>query len=138
MGTRGVISIVRDGETVIKAVCGCDGYNDELLVKAIEQLSHITADIIYAEAERVKFGCPACLVVSERVGDGSVRHKTNGASEDLTVWYSANFADPESNPRWKRGTGVSAKVIRWLPHWMYNERVGLKPQTARHRLRAER
>lgn len=36
MATQAIVSLVKNGHTFIKIVCGCDGYNTKKLVKIIK------------------------------------------------------------------------------------------------------
>jgi hypothetical protein len=72
MTTQAIISLVKNGHTFIKIMCGCDGYNADKFVKAIKdsKLDNIKTgtDILklyYIMALENGFGCKDCLVVMD-------------------------------------------------------------------------
>lgn len=107
MGTQGLIAIVDGGQTILKAVCGCDGCNAEKLARKIATYGVLRADfnIVYEFAELVGFGCPDCLIVWSR---GGMRWK---AGYDLPARYWETFDNPTFNPRWEQGTASHVWLI---------------------------
>ena len=103
MGTQGVVSITRDGNTFIKAICGCEGYNANELLERLADIIQckcpITPQTVYKAALASKFGCGDCLVVmseTEAVFDFE-------GKGDLPSSYRTTFDDPKFNPRWGYG-----------------------------------
>lgn len=105
MATQGIVSVVRGGETVLKCVTGCDGYNAEKLADAIRARGMLTAAEAHALALEVGYGCDRCLVVQDVNGD--VYH----GDDDLEPRYRATFSDPRFNPRWESGTAHHTVIV---------------------------
>jgi hypothetical protein len=103
--TNGVVSITRVGRVIVKAVCGCDGYNAGHLAGAIRRLRLEAKDEVYMAALGAGFGCRECLVVQDADGE---RYEGPG---DLGPLYREEFADPTFNPRWERGDGACTRVV---------------------------
>ena len=109
MATQGVVSVVVDGETRVKAVAGSDGYNAPLLAAEIRR-EHLTSpeDVLNA-AKRVHFGNERDLVVQ-----GPDRNLYEGGN-DLSGLYMdrEKFRNPEFNPRWENGTADHVEVVKF-------------------------
>lgn len=101
MGTNAVVSVVRNGKTVVKAVTGCDGQSASDLAKLIAQRRRTDALGVLAAAKEVSFGCEDCLVVMDK-------HEiyAKDAEDLMGGLYYTKFDDPEFNPRWDRGTAA--------------------------------
>lgn len=110
MGTQGVVSIVKNGKPIVKAVCGCNGYNAEKLAEVIKKDNLTTAYQVWQAAKEVGFGCVDCLVVSDRQ-----KHYYNG-HEELSLLYWKKFDDPQFNPRWEHGTAAYTLIIEAAPN----------------------
>jgi NAD(P)H-nitrite reductase large subunit len=66
MATQGVVALVDEsGKTLVKAVCGCNGYNADKLGKNISRMNLRTIEEIYNQAINDEFGCQACLVIMD-------------------------------------------------------------------------
>jgi len=101
MSTNGMISIVKNGETIVKVIAGCDGYNAESATQEIiEYIAMGGEDLedIYEIAVEKKFGCKDCLTVL-----GKKRSLCKGYSSE-PISYRETFDDPQFNPRNKDGS----------------------------------
>ena len=113
MATQAIVSLVKNGHTFIKIICGCDGYNAEKLVKILKEDRPDNIKDIYIMALESGLGCKECLVVmnSENiVFDGD---------ENIDQLYREKFDDPSFNTRWKMGTADIVIVLkiddqRWI------------------------
>ncbi|MBE3084617.1 MAG: (2Fe-2S)-binding protein [Bacteroidetes bacterium] len=105
MSTNGILSITKNGQTIIKVVCGCDGMDIPELAKAIKKKKLITAEDIYNLA-RKHVGCEKCLVVQDAEGNFFGLEE-----DDLPKLYKEKFLDPKFNPRWERGTAAYTEII---------------------------
>lgn len=104
--TNGIVSMVKGGQVVIKAVCGCDGYNAPALAHLLKQESEVPElEAVHRLALDVGFGCEDCLVVQ-----GTDRNLFLG-EDDLSPLYREKFGDPSFNPRWERGTCGNVEVV---------------------------
>lgn len=99
MGTQGVVSLVRDGQVIVKAVCGCGGYRAEDLAREIITHGISTAPLVYDAARKIEFGCIDCLTVMD--GYGAIFY---GAQPEPPDRYIETLQDPQFNPRWELGT----------------------------------
>lgn len=111
MATQAVVSLV-DGkqQVLIKVVVGCNGFNADELVAAIEASStkmHLSAQDVFEMAKQAHFGCPQCCVVIERKGMNVVTF----LQDAIPQRYFQTFDDPKFNPRWERGTASHIRVI---------------------------
>lgn len=108
MATQGIVSVVVDGETRVKAVAGSDGYNASLLAAEIRRNHLTTPEAVLEAAKRVNFGGACDLVVQGPNGNLFEGH------EDLSDLYlnPEIFRNPTFNPRWKHGTADYVEVIR--------------------------
>ena len=106
MATQGIVSLVNEqGETLVKVICGCDGYNAEKLANWLKQ--HPTLDLpeIHHKAIEFDFGCNDDLVVMS-ANDVYFR-----GEDDLPDLYRQTFNDPKFNPRWQIGTAPYVEVV---------------------------
>ena len=102
MTTNGIISIVKNDETIMKIIAGCDGYNAETTAKEIIEFMKVGGDPtnlqdIFDIAIEKKFGCKDCL---------TVMNKTDSLSEAQSEEpreYRETFEDPQFNPRNRNG-----------------------------------
>lgn len=106
MTTQAVISIVKNGHTFIKIVCGCEGYNAEKLAKIIEDKQLDKIKDIYDAALTAKFGCKDCLVV---MNDNDMIFK---GDEEPSSLYRDTFDNPSFNPRWKCGIADNVIILK--------------------------
>lgn len=106
MATQAIISLVKNGHTFIKIICGCDGYNAEKLVKNIKKDQTDNIKDIYIMALENGFGCIECLVVMDS------EHVIFGGEENIDPLYRETFDDPSFNPRWKRGTADFVTILK--------------------------
>lgn len=108
MGTQGVVSILLDGRTLVKAVAGCQGQAAEALAAVLDEHRVLTAEDVQTAAVMVGFGCRLCLVVMDK--DGMLCEVTpKGATFDR---YQNTFSDPYFNPRWDSGTASEVHIVR--------------------------
>jgi hypothetical protein len=109
MATQGIVSVVVNGKTVVKAVAGSDGYKANLLAAEIRRDSLVNPDDIFAAAKRLGFGCQENLVVQEPGRNIFEGH------EDLAGLYldPVKFADARFNPRWEHGTAYHTEVVEF-------------------------
>lgn len=105
MGTQGVVSVVKNGETKVKVVVGCEGYNADGLAERIKAEGLQSIHEIYEAARVQPFGCIDCLVVMDK-------ETALPDEEDLFGLYRDKFGDPEFNPRWRHGTAAHVVVIQ--------------------------
>lgn len=105
MSTQGLLTLTRNGEVILKAVCGCNGFNVGALAEKVEGLDILVVNEVYRAAKEVRFGCPACLVVFDE------DEKRSQDDEGLDL-YRETFSQPRFNPRWRRGDGAETMVIR--------------------------
>lgn len=106
MTTQAIVSIVKNGHTFIKAVCGCNGYNAEKLAKIIKDNRLDKIRDIYKIALENKFGCIDCLVV---MNNDDIIFK--GDTEPSSL-YREKFDDPSFNPIWKCGTAENVIILK--------------------------
>lgn len=99
MGTQAVISLVKEGNTELKVVAGCNGQQAEKVAIAILQNKVLNISEIYNLSEKLGLGCKDCLVVMN--GNS---HIYKGEEMPLLESYREKFEDPQFNPRWKEGT----------------------------------
>lgn len=107
MATQGIVSVVKDGSVIIKAVAGSNGYQAGELAAQIRGRKLITPEAVMEAAKQVGFGSQESLVVqspSENLFEGK---------EDLTGLYldRTKFADPRFNPRWDCGLAEHIEVV---------------------------
>jgi hypothetical protein len=109
MATQGIVSVTKNGKTIIKAVAGCNGFQAAALTAAIKERhkagEEITAGWVEGVAREVRFGCDDCLVVVSESG-------WCGALDNLSPLYRQTFSDPRFNPRWRHGTADHVRVIK--------------------------
>lgn len=101
MATNGMVSVVRDGVVVAKAVCGCNGYNAGKLAATLRERGFDSIEDIHGHAVAAKFGRADCLVVMDR--DREI------ADDDPPPLYYQTFDDPRFNPR--RADGRCEHVV---------------------------
>jgi len=94
--TQGLITITRNGQTALKAVCGCNGNRAEALAALIRARRLSSIEEIYDAALSVEFGCSACLVVF-------TKDDANFGGKQIPKRYFITFGQPDCNPRWDIG-----------------------------------
>ena len=107
MATQGVVSVVRDGSVIVKAVCGSNGMKAPALAQLIREGTLDSIEAIWNAAREAEFGTTACLVVM----DGE-QHRFEGDA-DVGPRYRKKFSDPEFNPRWEHGTADFVEIVRF-------------------------
>ena len=106
MATQGIVSIVNEqGETLVKAICGCDGYNAEKLATWLKENPTLDLFEIHRKALELDFGCTDDLVVM------SAKETYFLGDDDLPDLYRQTFSDPRCNPRWNIGTAPYVEVV---------------------------
>lgn len=110
MGTQGVVSVVKGGKVVVKAIAGCNGMQAGRLAVFIRDVIYQDRPpTVYQMARQVRFGCADCLVV---MGPKSVETRTQlSEDESSSPLYRRTFDDPQFNPRWERGTAEYVLVV---------------------------
>lgn len=107
MATQGLISIVKDGQVLVKAVAGCYGYNAPELAQELRKgLLYPRAAEIYNFCILHDFGCHGCLVVMDNTGIVIAEDAL-----DLDERYRNTFDDPRFNPRWELGTAEYTEIV---------------------------
>ena len=104
MATQGMVSVVKDRKVVLKAVCGCSGYNVDKVAQAIIEENIATIQALYDKAQQLRFGCESCRVVM----DESEIVYTGG---DVNPLYRDTFHAPLFNPRWNEGYCYNTLVV---------------------------
>ncbi len=102
MATQAVVSVVRNGNTVVKCVAGCEGFNADALAAVIATRHIDTVQGVHNAAIEVGYGCNDCLVTQ---GEDETIYQGSG---ELSTLYSSKFDDPHFNPRW--GVGWAAWI----------------------------
>ena len=105
MGTQGIVSVVKDGEMLVKAVAGCDGYNAHALAQEIADCGMNTVEEVFSAAQRLHFGSRESLVVQDSARD------LYAGDDELSSLYREKFKDPEFNPRWELGSADHVVVV---------------------------
>lgn len=106
MATQGIVSMVRDGEVVLKFVAGCDGMKAEHLANILRVGGVVPSlEQAYELATAVGFGSTDSLVVLDPTD-----YLYKGYDE-VGRLYRSTFNDPNFNPRWKRGTADYTEVV---------------------------
>lgn len=105
MVTQGIVSIVQNNKTIIKAVAGCNGYNAKNLAEIIRFQKLSTAQEVYDAATRIGFGCEECLVVMDE------NNILFSDKEDDLPYYRETFSKPRFNPRWECGIADHIQVV---------------------------
>jgi len=105
MATQGIVTVTHKGIVTHKIIVGCDGYNADDLVQAIEEAQKpLTIGTCLALAKDVGFGCSDCLVVMDE-------YSSCGADDELDERYRRTFKNPRFNPRWENGTADYVRVV---------------------------
>ena len=113
MATQAIISLLKDGHTFIKIICGCEGYNAEKLVKNIKNGQPDNIKDIYIMALENGLGCVECLVVMNS------EHIIFCGDENIGPLYRETFDDPSFNPRWKTGIADIVTILKIdNPEWI--------------------
>jgi hypothetical protein len=105
MGTNGILSITKNGQTLVKVVCGCEGMEIPKLAKALKQKKLIATEDVYNLSQEY-VGCEDCLVVQDATGIFF-----GIKEEELPKLYKEKFFDPKFNPRWEQGTAAYTEII---------------------------
>jgi len=105
MATQGLVSVVQDGKTIVKAVCGINGMKAPMLAAEIRSRKLVDAKSIFDAAKRVGFGEEASLVVLDR---NQICFDGDGEVSEL---YTKTFDDPEFNPRWECGIPDRLEIV---------------------------
>lgn len=110
MATQGILSIVKNGQVVAKAIVGCDGYEMPNIAKDVKEHGIATAQGLLDLCHQYGLGGESLIVQSsptEWIGDCS--------DDDLPKLYAEKFNDPGFNPRWDRGTADYVEVVDLTP-----------------------
>lgn len=111
MGTQAVVSIVSDGQTLVKVVAGCDGYNAWGVAKELCKAKTLQLNTVYGIAGG-KMGCKDCLVAMD------VETEIYKGGDGTSGLYRETFNDPIFNPRWNCGSADKVVIIdveTWIP-----------------------
>jgi hypothetical protein len=110
MATNGIVSLVNEqGETLVKCVCGCDGYNAKQVANWLKENQTLDIEAIYKQCLFLDFGCNDCLIVM----DNKEHYFENErfSNDDLDELYCKTFGNPKFNPRWENGTAPHVEVV---------------------------
>lgn len=122
MSTNGVVSIVKDGSTIVKAIAGCNGYNADYLlfaiIAALDEGLPLSAENVYTLALQKKFGCPECLVVMDNI--------ETIAPEAVPDVFRETFDKPRHNPRFPDGQAEYVTIVHWRPPLMSQRDIVVK------------
>lgn len=106
MGTQAVVSVVKNGNTLIKCVTGCNGHRAGKLAKVIAERHLQTVESVHDVAASVHYGCSDCTITQDK------KRMLGADVEDLVdSLYVSKFADPTFNPRWERGIAAYVFTI---------------------------
>lgn len=107
MATQAVVSLVKDGATLVKCVAGCNGWEAPALAKIIAEQHLCTVEGIHMAALALGLGCHDCLVTQDK---DHVK-----AAEPATIlggtFYVSKFHEPTFNPRWHAGTSSYVYLV---------------------------
>lgn len=106
MATQGMVSILKNGETFIKIVVGCDGYNIDDFCQEIINKKTVNLTELYYMALKCDFGCGECLVV---MNEEKILHPEL-ESIDWSL-YRNTFHNSNFNPRWESGITEYFKIL---------------------------
>lgn len=109
MSTQGILSVVRQGKTLMKVVAGCNGYNIPNLEKEFQ--AHPTTDpkTLHGMALACEVGCDRCLVLQVSPIE-FIMPEDDELGDALPRWRD-KFSDPRFNPRWDNGTAAYTSVV---------------------------
>ena len=105
MATNGIVSVVKDGQVVLKCIAGCDGHHAEDVADWLRENRDACEQEVYDACLELGFGCQECLVVQ-----GPVVTVFRG-DFDLGPLYRKRFSDPRSSPRWGSGIAACVEVV---------------------------
>lgn len=106
MGTQSVVSVVKDGKTLVKCVAGCSNCDEQKFAELIAKRQLANAKAIHDLAVWFGFGCVDCTVTTN--GIEIFGKDTDGLLEGL---YGSTFNRPKFNPRWDYGTASNTYLI---------------------------
>lgn len=107
--TNGLVSIVDGDKVLLKAVCGCDGYNANKVVESFHHSDAMpNAAELYRKCLDVGFGCQECLVVQSHDGE-----HCGMIFEDAPTGrrYAICFNNAALNPRWEHPKYQSGETL---------------------------
>lgn len=110
MATQGLLSIIEDGQVICKLVCGCNGYNIQLLVEELRK-SNVSAEDVYNLAKELDVGCDSCLIVMSKKDSSYNTNYSKECIDCVPESYFEMYNHPHFNPRWKNGTAGFSIVI---------------------------
>lgn len=111
MGTQSVVSVVKDGKTIVKCVAGCSNCDEKKFAKLIAKNKLIDIQAIHALALDFGYGCKDCTVTTN--GYAILGEDTDGLLDGL---YGSTFNRPKFNPRWDYGTASNTYLIH-VENW---------------------
>ncbi|OGH86252.1 MAG: hypothetical protein A2493_00090 [Candidatus Magasanikbacteria bacterium RIFOXYC12_FULL_33_11] len=97
MATQGLITVMQDGQVLMKIVAGCHGYKAKAVATSIRKNWPVSIDDAYELAQKTGFGDEQSLVVISHEG-----YRAEGV-EDLPYSYEETLDNPDFNPRWDSG-----------------------------------
>jgi hypothetical protein len=98
MATNGIVSLVNEQcETLVKCVCGCDGYNAANVAKWLNENQTLDIEAIYKQCLFLDFGCAGCLIVMDN--KEHIFENERFSNDDLAELYCKTFGNPKFNPR---------------------------------------
>lgn len=115
MRSQGVLSVVQNGEVVLKALAGTNGFNIDKLKARIPHLNVKSPLQVYQASLEVGFGSENNLVVMatpcQQTVYGSDTIQTEIFDYEVFKRYWDTFQNPEWNPRETTGTAEHITVI---------------------------
>lgn len=105
--TNGIVSVVRDGQVVLKCIAGCDGYHAEEVADWLRENRDACEQEVCDACLDLEFGCYEDLVVQ----GPEVTVWRGGDVDELDPLYRQKFSDPRFNPRWDCGRADYVEVV---------------------------
>lgn len=112
MATLGIVSIIKKGNVILKAIAGSEGGMARVLTQRIETERPTTVDELLRLSVEAGFGEIESLVVMDNeiaIYNGDKFRPDSGDFES----YFTTFDDPEWNPRWSLGTADFTVTVNY-------------------------
>lgn len=112
MATNGLVSIVKDGKTLMKVTAGFNGYEAPVLRALIESnLEKATSPSeVFLMAQQVGFGCKECLVLMYDDGKTCLYDESELFESEMKT-LATNFDNPYWNGRSTTGYADYIEII---------------------------
>ncbi|OMO36123.1 hypothetical protein BCT46_15115 [Vibrio sp. 10N.261.46.E8] len=115
MRSQGVLSVVQNGEVILKAIAGSSGFNIDKLKERIPHINVKSPLQVYQAAIEVGFGTKDNLVVMatpcEQTVYGHETIQTELYDYEVLKQYWKTFQKPEWNPREVKGFAEHTTVV---------------------------